>query len=481
MLYDATVKPRVSPLWRLRNDKCNVVAYENTLMCTLRHRILSPLQASIIPLFDGTNTPADIKGACFDIYDAGPSVREQWAAQVDWVVDDLMSIDGLMTLDGPVSPSLRGGKKHLFPNFADYRYPAARLERPLVVSIAFTNRCLRNCVYCYAERGDCPEMTLARWREVFDELAENEVFIVDISGGDLFARSDALEILDEMVSRGFTFFVSTKSLLSKRDAERLAGMGIGRGDAPEYLTRPIQVSVDSADAGVASALVGHPRHLEQATQTVENLVRAGSIPIVKGVLTSRNADAPEGLVRHFADLGVTEFQFVQYHRSHYCHDDALFLSLEQKLRLREIAERLKTQFPELSITVEDSLSMGDGRNQTWEEWHARSGCSSGRSKMLMKPNGDVTLCEQSPHSAPFVVGNVFDEGVLGVWHSRQVLDFIYPPREKFVGTACFDCPEFDECHQTKGTCFIETFYSYKTIYDAQPDCPRQYKPPIRLF
>jgi radical SAM protein with 4Fe4S-binding SPASM domain len=474
----ATAKPRVSALWRLRNDKRNLVAYE----CAVNsgaHSVLSPLQASIIPLFDGTNTLTDIKDACFDIYDAGPSVREQWAAQVDRVVDDLMSIDGLMTLDGPVSPSLRGDKEHLFPNFADYRYPAARLERPLSVVIAFTNRCTCNCVYCYAERGDCPEMDLARWREVFDELAENEVFIVDISGGDLFARSDALEILGEMVSRDFTFFVSTKSLLSERDAERLAGMGIGRDDVPEYLTRPIQVSVDSADAGVASALVGHPWHLERATQTVENLVRAGSNPIIKGVLTSRNADAPEGLVRHFADLGVTEFQFAQYGRSYYRHDDALFLSLEQKLRLREIAERLKTRFPELSITIQDNTSVGGAKNLAWDLWYARSTCSGGRSKVWVKPNGDVTLCDQVPHNDSFTVGNVFSEGVLGVWRSQKLLDFLYPPREKFAGTVCFDCPEFDECHQTQGYCYRNALFLYGTIYEAAPECPRQHKIPLR--
>ena len=99
--------------------------------------------------------------------------------------------------------------------------------------------------------------------------------------------------------------------------------------------------------------------------------------------------------------------------------------------------------------------------------------------MIVKPNGDVTLCEQMPNSPSFVVGNIFEEGIVGVWRSQRVLDFIYPPREAFAGTVCFDCLEFDECHDTKGYCFRDALYSYGTMYDAQPECPRQSKIPPR--
>jgi hypothetical protein len=56
---------------------------------------------------------------------------------------------------------------------------------------------------------------------------------------------------------------------------------------------------------------------------------------------------------------------------------------------------------------------------------------------------------------------------------------VYPEREKFAGTVCFDCPEFDECHTEKGQkgyCYFDALFHYKSIYDAPPDCPRQNKP-----
>jgi MoaA/NifB/PqqE/SkfB family radical SAM enzyme len=473
-LDPSTGKPRISGLWRVRNDKRNVVAYKCSLN-TLVYKVLSPVEASIIPLFNGTNTFSDIKAVCYEIYHEKVPDRDQLAAQIDQVIDNLMSSKEFLKLDGEASPSLSKGPAYLLPDFTGYRFPAARLERPISFVISYTNRCSADCIYCYAEKEDCAEMDLTRWREIFDELAANEIYLVDIGGADIFTRADAFDILEELVSRDFLFFVSTKSYLSEDDAARMAEMGIGNYDMPEYLIRPVQVSIDSADDQLASTLIRRPQYLRTATQTVLNLLRAGVTPRVKSVLTSLNAGAPEQVVRYFADLGVKEFHFVQYNRSMYCHDDALFLSLEQKLRLREMAERLKLNYPGLNINVQDDITTGGTRNLTPEKWQARNICSGGRSKILVKPNGDVTLCEQIPNQAPFVVGNVFAEGVMGVWNSPKLLDFIYPPREKFTGTVCFDCNEFDECHQTKGYCYRDALCSYGTIYDAQPECPRQTK------
>ncbi|MBU7023979.1 MAG: hypothetical protein HXS40_07405, partial [Theionarchaea archaeon] len=220
MLVNGMQRPRVSEQWRLRNDTHNVVAYR----CSMEghvFRVLTPLEAALVPLFDGTNTIDDIKDYCLRIYTPREDFRAQFLEEVDEILDKMMSLEGFLTLDGDVSPSLRGSLTHLLPDFADYHFPAPRLERPLSVMIAFTNRCTCSCRYCYAERRHCRESDVNQWIPVFDELAENEIFLVDIAGGDIFAREDALEILGEMVSRDFTFFLSTKSLISLDEAERL--------------------------------------------------------------------------------------------------------------------------------------------------------------------------------------------------------------------------------------------------------------------
>ncbi len=472
--------PRVSETWRLRNDRKYILAFKPEAERKM-YKVLSQGEASIIPLFDGTNTLAGIRDAFCRIYGFSPTDSNTWLPYFEGVMESLLSTDGLISFEGNVSPSLAGAKADLVPDFAEYRFPVNRLDRPLSVTLVFTNRCSCSCIYCYAERARCVEVGLDKWRNILDEIAANGIIMVDIGGGDIFSREDSFEILEEMIARDFVFFLSTKSYISRNDADRLSGMGIGLCHMPEWKARPVQVSIDSADPETMSSLVRSPGYLERAAQTVDNLVRAGIAPRVKSVLTSLNAGAMEGVVRRFHARGVTEFNFAQYTRSIYRHDDRLFLCLEEKLRICETAERLKTEFAGISLRFQDDISTEQGRNLSAEEWNRRAPCSGGRTAMQVKPDGDVTLCEQIPHKREFVVGNVFKGGISGVWNSRELAGFIYQPREKFKGTACFDCSEFDDCHTRKGHCFRNAYYAYGTIYEARPECPRQTRPCPRMI
>ncbi len=478
MKHSLNDKPKISEQWRLRNDRRNILAYK----CSVEKdvfKVLSPAMASIIPLLDGTNTWQDLKEALYAIYNLDGPLRELWSGRFDDMFDDLTAANGFISLENGASPSLNNKYEYFTTDLANYHYPAWRLEKPLSVKIAFTNRCVCNCIYCYAERKNCAEADVRQWKKIFDELYENEIFLVDIGGSDIFSRTDAFSLLKEMAARDFTFFVSTKKQISGDEARRLAEMGIGRFDIPEYLIRPFQISIDSTDEKTASYLVSRKNYFQQSAESVKNLVKSGIIPRIKGVLTAFNSDAIDGIVKYFSGLGVREFTFVQYSRSHFRHDDQLFLSPEQKKRISETASRVKTDFPSLTVNIQEDTYLSGPRNLTWEDWQNRNVCSGGRSNFIIQPNGDVTLCEQTPHNDEFVVGNVFREGILRVWNSKTLHDFLYPDRSKFRGTACYDCPGYEECHQLKGYCYRDVLSSYGTIYDAQPECPRQKKTPVR--
>jgi len=474
LLPDA--RPRISDRWRLRNDGRYLVAYRCSV---LQHRfiVLPPAAALLAPLLDGTHTSAELGDLAVQMFEPPESNADRLRAGTNDLLERLASRTGFVRLDGAVSPSLADGPHRFIPSLVDYQQSPPRLERPLSVMVAFTNRCACDCLYCYAERLRVPERRVDDWRRVFDELAREEVYLVDIAGGDIFLHPDAFAILREMVARDFTFFVSTKRELTVDQAERLAELGIGLDDQPPYLRRKVQVSIDSDDPTVAARMVRHPRYLEKATRTVDRLLAAGIKPRVKGVLTALNPEAPEGVVRSFAERGVVEFDFVQYTRSHYRHRDELFMTDDEKRRLREAAGRVREEFPDLQITVQDETTRS--ARLDWEQWHQRAVCSGGRSNMIVQPNGDVTLCDQTPHAPAFVMGNVFDDGVMGAWRSQRIPDFLYPPRERFAGTACFDCPELDECHQERGRCYRDALFYFGSIDDAPPECPRQLKVPLR--
>ncbi|MCF6155270.1 MAG: radical SAM protein [Candidatus Brocadia sp.] len=474
MLTNPGAKPRINTPWRIRNDKTSVIVYK-CVTDTLTHKVLTPVEATLLPFLDGTFTLSDIEEAWSDALAIADKKEGPHSNLFQSTLTHLISHAGIVTFDGEPSPSFRETNQHLFPDFSSYQYPLQRLARPISVNIAITNRCGCDCMYCYAERRTCDEADFERLKDIFCDLSDNEIFMVDITGGDIFTRKDVLRILTEMVKREFVFFLSTKSFLSEETASRLKELGIGIPDPPPHLRRDIQVSIDSPDTAVAEMLTRSSRYVENATETIKNLIAAGLTPRVKCVLTSYNFDAPDGLVRLFSNLGVTNFQFVQYGRSHYRHDDALFLTHEQKLYIKEAIERIREKHPSVSITAQDDTSVQSQTRKNREDWDRRSICSGGRVSMLIQPNGDVTLCDQIPHAENHIVGNVFEKGVAGVWNSPKLYNFLYPSREQFNGTVCYTCSEFDLCHKWQGYCYRDSLFYFGTLLDAPPDCPRQTK------
>lgn len=473
--------PRISDAWRLRNDGRYLVAYHSNTD-ELRFKVLSPWEAAIAPFLDGTLDMTELRQVWADVVSSDAAGAEATGAEAAGTVDEMLDVvlegllnrDNIVALEGSASPSFQGDRGRLVVDFANYHRPEGRLDRPTTLNVGLTNQCATDCRYCYAQRRPFEEMTLPQWRAVFDEISDNEIYIVDVTGGDPFARADTMDLLREMARRDYTFFLSTKCSISRAKADALAEMGIGVDGVPMYLQRPFQLSIDSADSVTASDLVRRDGYLQHMVQSVKNTVDAGLKPRVKAVLTALNADAPEGLVALFSDLGVTDFQFVQYGRSHFRHDDELFLSKDQKLQLHDIQDRLEQQYPDLTFTVQVDDTTGEVQRETWENWHDRAICSGGRVNMLIQANGDVTLCEQVPHDDDFVVGNVLEQGVIGAWNAQKLRAFNTPERTLFKGTPCFSCPHFAGCHNdVRGYCYRDALVAYGTMFQAPPHCPAQ--------
>jgi len=444
----------------------------------LRWKVLSPLEAAIILFLDGQYSYGELRSMWFYLFGSEKSERKKASDGFDVVMQHFFS-EGIVAVTGEASPSLHVQAELDLPPLKLTNAPT-RLYKPISVMIASTNRCCANCIYCYAERKACPELSLGDLCQIFDDLRSHEIYIVDLVGTDIFVRRDAIRILEEMVARDFVFFLSTKSRIGPETALRLADLGIGIPGLSPHLVRPVQVSIDSADNGVASFLTKCRNYLYTAEETVKNLLHVGIKPKVKCVLTQFNGSAPEQLIEHFAAIGVDAFQFVQYGRSHYRHNDQLFLRKDQKLTLSQEMRRIAEQNPTLRIEYQDDTTAGDaGSITTPDTWRKRGLCSAGRVNMEVMPNGDCILCDQIPHSGEFIVGNILKQGVMGLWHDPKVTSFIFPTRDHFVGTVCFNCKEFDACHHGLGYCFRDSLFNYGTVFDAPPNCPRQIRPPLR--
>ena len=478
MLHATAMYKIVSP-WRMRNDGNYTVAYFGS--CShAKHKLLSLVQAILIPFIDGKYEYRKIKNAvCRVLLSLG--IRENADQLIDDNIEDLIKSGIVSDTSKSLKSSAILNKKKLIPNAYGYDKQVNRLNRPLSVFIEITQKCQTNCIYCYAQRKFFADMPFKELITIFDECFENEIFIVGISGGDIFLRKDIYEVLKEMCSRNFTFALSTKSFISKRNASILSDLSIGTYNLPEHLNREIQFSIDTVDEKIAKILVGNSDHVKIATSTIKNLTSKGIQPKIKSVLTSYNLDCPRKIVQYFYPIGVRHFTFARYMRSFYHHkNDALFVSKKNLKKIDEQMLYIKTKYPDITLECDFNSYSNKNIALSLDEWNNRLICSGGRTSMYIKQNGDATLCEQMPHQHGYIFGNIIEKGLINTWQSKSYESFVNIDKSKLANTPCYNCEHFELCFHKLGICYRDSLFAYNNQFTAPPLCPFQNREHVRL-
>lgn len=125
------------------------------------------------------------------------------------------------------------------------------------IMIELTYRCSEKCIHCYNEgatrnddeistRGDREELTFDDYKRIIDELYEQGLVKVCLTGGDPFSKSFAWDLIDYLYKKGIAFDVFTNGQSIVNDVERLAnyyprlvGVSIysGIAEVHDYITR----------------------------------------------------------------------------------------------------------------------------------------------------------------------------------------------------------------------------------------------------
>ena len=474
--------PIIASEWTLRRDDRYLVLFR----CDeegIRHIVLDPLSSTVIPLVSGQRTLKDIRDMVMWLHDIPKA--EEGSRLVGIVINGLNQHDRII-IDRQADKSCSNifGTASYVPNLSAYDCTLRRLSRPITLTLAFTNSCPgTDCLYCYSERCAPPSETLLsqeEWKKIIDEAVDMSIRHVELAGGDPLGTNKSRELILYLLERGILFFLSTKAPIDKSFATRLVNLGF---DEPRHnMRRRIQLSIDSSDAAEAALLSGYPDILDRTVQSLRNLTEVGIKPRIKAVITRYNANSVEKTLKYFIDLGVKDFQFVFYSRSYYRHDDSLFVSDDEKIRLSHRFTRLEEQLPDdLSVDFQKEYGKFDPmKRKTEDEWIKRNRCSGGFTTFCILPNGDISLCEQLPHREPFIFGNIKGKSVVEAWNNNSISEFLFANKESFRSTACFDCIDFEQCHFDMGYCYREAFFHYGTLFEAPPDCPYQLKPAKRI-
>ncbi|MFT4990105.1 MAG: mycofactocin radical SAM maturase, partial [Acidimicrobiales bacterium] len=140
------------------------------------------------------------------------------------------------------------------------------LDAPICLTWELTYACNLACVHCLSSSGrrDPKELTTLEALGVVDELADLQVFYVNLGGGEPMIRKDFLDIVDHAVGRKVGVKFSTNGYyIDQQAAERFA--------ATDLLD--IQISLDGFDAATNDAVRG-PGSWEAARRAMDNLAAA---------------------------------------------------------------------------------------------------------------------------------------------------------------------------------------------------------------
>ena len=107
------------------------------------------------------------------------------------------------------------------------------LDAPICLTWELTYGCNLACVHCLSSSGrrDPRELTTAECATVIDDLAEMQVFYVNIGGGEPTLRPDFWELLDHAVDRKVGVKFSTNGSRITR-----AAAGVPEQNWPAYRT-----------------------------------------------------------------------------------------------------------------------------------------------------------------------------------------------------------------------------------------------------
>lgn len=309
---------------------------------------------------------------------------------------------------------------------------ALALNIPLNVQLDLTYRCNEKCVHCYLDHNDHGEMTTAEIKHLLDEMAEAGVFVLTMSGGEIFLRRDFFEILEH--ARRLMFCVKLKTnavLIREREAARLRDLDV----------ESIQISIYSHRPEVHDAITLIPGSLKRSINAIRFLKSQGLKVIIANVLMTQNMQDYPGVRALAAELGVE------------CTLDPTVTPMMDGNRS---VLGLGVDVTTLRDVFRDSALVGDVDEfcaipaKAGESELDATPCSAGHSACYVSPYGDVFPCVQFP----LPTGNVRKQRFIDIWRHSDEMNDVRSIRVKDL-TTCPSCSHASTCTRCPGLAYME--------------------------
>lgn len=340
-----------------------------------------------------------------------------------------------------------------------------RLKAPITVFGAFTYKCNLRCSHCYQKAGPPlkDEMTTEEALNIMEDLARSGTSNLSISGGEVFLRDDAFELVEYAASLKLrTLVVSNGYSVTKDTVRTLKKCGL------DYMA----VSIDSMRADVHDTFRGRSGSLHHAVDAVHTTVKAGLVSSVRTTAMAFNyTDIPdifEWCIENQVDEFVL-FQGVKVGRAATIADQ--LISRDDFIKMGHILKGYEKKMKDLRVYIPRAgipyiiCSLPHGFSSDSYMPFSLSGliltnsCLAGFNVLLL-PNGCIAPCSYFPHP----VENLKEKRIKEAFQNPLLVAM----RERDFKGLCSTCPDSLEC----GGCRSKAYIHVGDPLQSDPDCPR---------
>lgn len=336
---------------------------------------------------------------------------------------------------------------------------------PLHMTFMVNNKCLTNCIYCYADRKtrnsmlefDCVE-------RIIRDASKEKIRMFNVDGGEFFLYPYWKKLLETLEAYDYSpELLSTKYPLNR--------------DAIQYLSRrnmPLQISFDSLVQGSLIKMVGDiPNYLERMKKSIYEI--NNNLPFqVATILTVYNGNV-EGLnslfdfLRQFDNLKRWELRvaFKSLYSPHNFEKIQISQSSISKIANWIDTIKEKSPFP-IVWSPGNQNSFFSSKNGSADFPGSR--CSANSTHMFVLPDGKVTICEQLYWNQNFLIGDLKYQTISEVWNSEKALYLADLPQDSFSKESfCHECKIFGKCQSFMNRCYANIMKAYGIEHWDYPD------------
>lgn len=255
-----------------------------------------------------------------------------------------------------------------------------------VTSVMFelTYRCSEKCIHCYNigasrnenevdHRGDLQELAFTDYKRIIDELYEQGLVKVCLSGGDPFSKSIVWDIIDYLYEKEIAFDVYTNGQSIVNDVKRLVN----------YFPRLIGVSIYSGIPSTHDMITRVVGSWERSLSVVKQLSEMATPTVLKCCVMRPNVKDYYTVI----DVAKKYGMLVQYE-----------LNVTDSIDGDKCVSRFLRLTPEMLnvILQDDNTPMYVGKELPNYGGQTKNmianGCGAGINSFCITPNGDLIPC-----------------------------------------------------------------------------------------